>query len=88
MKRHLVMDLYFGDQIEEAHEEWREGNPNIDKCKVKVKLSEGGECFAYFYSDMASFCAKIGIKPSYYWHSNTHEPLYDVTHYKILKKVE
>jgi len=84
MKRHQVMDLFFGDMTETIDEEWKTGIPDTDRCKVKVKLSNGNEKFAYFYADKARINAMIG-ESAHFWHSQTHEPLYNVTHYKMLK---
>lgn len=89
MKRHLVMDLFHGNQTEELGE-WKETDkalPDVPKaCKVKAKLSCGGEVFAYFYKDQAIWVEKHGQKRSYFWNSKTHEPLFNVTHWKSLKE--
>ncbi len=93
MKRHQVMDLFSSHLTEEVDGPWNEitdrssSLPQTDRkgLKVKVKLDDGTETFAYFYKDKAEWIAAHGIKPSYFWHSKTHESLLNVTHWKNLK---
>lgn len=54
--------------------------------KVKVKLNDNRECFAFFYPDKMSWIAFYGEKPAYFWNSKTKEPLFNVTHWKYLKQ--
>ena len=88
MRRHLIMDLFHGQQTEEVESDWikvEDALPTDESCKVKAKLSTGNEVFAYFYLDQASRFSKYGIKPCHFWHSSTHESLFNVTHWKNLK---
>lgn len=52
MKRHLVMDLFWGNQ-KESIGEWKEFPKERPQKHGKkwVKLADDSELFAYFYSD-------------------------------------
>ncbi len=86
MKRHLVMDLYYGNKTEVVDGPWNdvEKLPDCSKCKVKVKLINKSERFAYFYLDKAHFILPLGVL-SYFWDCQTKEPLENVTHWKYIK---
>jgi hypothetical protein len=91
-KRHEVMDM-FNKNINEEIGEWEDINEKMPKCKgrgckVKVKLSTLTETFAYYYVDMKEWIAKYGKKPCYFWDCHTKEPLFNVTHWKILNPKE
>ena len=78
------MDLYHKNQKETIDEEWRTGIPDKNRCKVKVQLSNGDEIFAYFYADKGQLFGMLGGS-THFWNSETHKPIYNVTHYKMLK---
>lgn len=83
MKRNQVMDLYHGHRAEEIGD-WQDIEKGLPKHdgkgnKVKVKLSNGDEFFAYFYPDI-NFCK------FHFWHSVFHEPIKNVKHFKYLKE--
>ncbi len=89
MKRHLVMDLYHCNQTEEIGE-WKpieKGLPETKEkgIKVKVKLTNGMELFAYFYPDKCHWIATYGQEPCHFWSCITHEPMFDVMEWKSLK---
>lgn len=86
MRRHLVMDLYHSQETEEIGE-WKNVDklPDVQSCKVKVKLDNGSETFAYFYNNACSWGHKYGIKVCYFWHSNTHEAITNVKEWKMVK---
>ncbi len=89
MKRHLVMDLFHGYQNEVVEGDWNkisEKDPEFksESGKVRVKLHNGNETFAYYYKDKCMHAAK-SYKPTHFWNSNTHEPIYDVSEWIYLK---
>lgn len=58
MKRHTVMELFHSTQKQAEDCDWidiKTQLPKEDKCKIKVKLKDESEIFAYFYSDRANF---------------------------------
>ncbi len=55
-------------------------------AKVKVRLSDQTELFAYFYPDKCQWIENYGKKPSYFWNCSTKEPLFNVTHWRTLKE--
>ena len=78
LKRHLVMDLYHADQTETVNDSWNDVLqilPNLNRCKVKVRTSNGNETFAYYYYDLSSF-----------WDCTTKETIDNVTHWISLKE--
>ena len=84
------MNILFADQIEPIDQLWKEVE-NLPKCerigcKVKVKLNDLTEKFAYFYPDMMIWISDYGKQPSYFWDCQTKEPLFNVTHWNYLKK--
>lgn len=86
MKRFQVMDLFHGDETEEDEGPWKDvkhENPKMTSkgIKVKVKLTDNSEEFAYYFSD----CSPLlnGFK---WWGCHSHDPLTNVTHFKYLKK--
>ena len=88
MKRHLVMDLFHGKKTEDDGDWIPFINPNQlekNKDKVKVKLSNGIECFAYFYRDKSPI---LGYAAESFWECSTRAPLTNVTHFKYLKEKE
>ncbi len=96
MKRHQVMDLFHCNQTEPIGE-WNKidyeylsnlPQPESRGCKVKVKLSDLSETFAYFYKDKCQWIESYGGKPSYFWECSSKEPLNDVIEWKKLKEVE
>jgi hypothetical protein len=94
MKRHEVMDLFHGKETTPIGE-WTKFDENYNStlpvgksCKVKVKLSDETETFVYYYDDKCSWIVYYGQKPSYFWDCVTKEPLFNVTHWKMLENVE
>jgi hypothetical protein len=53
-------------------------------AKVKVRLSDKSEVFAFFYPDKMQWISFYGEKACYFWHSKTRLPLFNVTHWKSL----
>jgi len=97
MKRHEVMDLFWARYSEEVEGHWNEIDKNYQNtfpkitgkgAKVKVKLSDDAETFAYYYPDQAIWISSYGFKPSYFWDCISKEPLFNVTHWKYLKEPE
>ncbi len=91
MKRHLVMDLIHGKKTEEDGDWIPFINANQlhnARDKVKVKLSNGNNVFAYFYRDKGGFINDYTQDTSYFWDCQTKEPLFNVTHFKYLKEKE
>lgn len=87
MKRHEVMDLYFGHQKEVVEGLWNDVNESLPKkrnCKVRVKTIDGNETFAYFFADKCNFGPFVTHK-SYFWQCVTKEELMNFTHWKDLK---
>jgi len=86
MKRHLVMDLHHGNQIKEVGD-WKSVDtlPNIKSCKVKVKMNDDSETFAYFYLDAAVWVQKYGIKSCHFWDCKTKEQIFDVKEWKMVE---
>ncbi len=85
LKRHLVMDLYHGNQTEPVEGSWNEANkvlPDCKSCKVKVKNADGNELFAYFYQDGA---AKFYNPPCKFWDCSSKQPLNNISHWKALR---
>ncbi len=87
MKRHLVMDLYYGNQTEVVDGPWNgvENLPDCTECKVKVILNNESETFAYFYRDKPYFISPIGVL-SHFWDCKMKEPLENVLYWKYLKE--
>ena len=88
MKRNSIMDVFHRNRIAEMGEwfNFPENKPRSDSDKVKVRLSDENEIYAYYYADKAQWIAKYGYKPSYFWDSKTHEPLLNVTSWKYLEE--
>ena len=87
------MDLLHGNLNEEVEGPWNEikyDTPQIQRkaAKVKVKLSDDSEKFAYYYDDKCSWISIYGQKTSYFWCCATKEPLYNVSYWKYLKEKE
>jgi len=80
------MDLFFANHTELEEGDWKDvkHSPKHLYCKVMAKLKDGSMVCAYFYTDAASWIMRYGAKSCSYWHSQTHEPLFDVTHWKLL----
>jgi len=90
MKRHQVMDLWYGNLTNEVEGPWNNTEEGLPKkvfkgCKVKVKLSNGNETFAYFYEDKMISFSKFGIKPASFWECRSKEPLENVVQWKYLE---
>ena len=88
MKRHQVMDLFYGHLNESVDGPWNViefSLPNTNHCKVLVKLSDGTEKFAYYYADRAQWIESVGYQSSYFWDCRTKEPLLNVVAWKLLK---
>ncbi len=90
MKRHQVMDLFWGSSSEEIGE-WNHikdslPQPKSNGMKVKVKLDDGTQKYAYFYKDKALWIEKYGMKPSYFWDCRTKDPIFNVEEWKEIKK--
>ena len=86
------MDLFHSHE-EEMIGEWNEikenysnSLPNRKSCKLKVRLSNKLETFAYFYEDKCQWIGFYGQKPCYFWDCKTKEPLHNVTHWKSLRE--
>lgn len=84
------MDLFHGTRNEPVEGPWNKIQdclPANQTDKVRVKLNDDIEMNAYFYADRASGLAQHiqQCKPSYFWNSNTKEPLYNVIAWKYLK---
>lgn len=89
MKRHQVMDLFWGNQAEEIGK-WKNVAEELPKpprigCKIKVRLSDGRETYAYFYKDKCRWIETHGQKPAYFWECRSKEPLFNVVEWKELK---
>lgn len=86
MKRNLVMDLFEGKRTEEIGEwhDFSKSSPKLKKDKVKIKCQNGDECFAYYYEDRGLSSLHENSR-SHFWHTETHEPIHNVTHWKYLK---
>ncbi len=81
MKRHQVMDLWHGNYTEPVGE-WIKVEDNLPNpisrgCKVRVKLIDQSETFAYYYQDMT------GV----FFDCRTKEPLDNVIEWKKLTEV-
>jgi hypothetical protein len=81
-RRHRVMDLYCSDVNQETGE-WKKIQDNlpissdVSGVKVKVRLKNMTEMFAYFYTD---------LYPPTFWDCAKKEPLYDVVEWINLKE--
>lgn len=81
MRRHEIMDLFFGDCNEQVGD-WHkieDGLPQVKSkgTKVRVRLSNQIELFAYFYEDKCKF-----------WDSSSKQLLFNVTHWRAVKEPE
>jgi hypothetical protein len=89
MKRHEVMDLFHGHMIEEVDGPWISVEKSLPDCKhtkVKAKLNNGDEVYAYFYADKAIKFNIFGIIPCHFWHCMSRDQLFNVTDWKYLKE--
>jgi hypothetical protein len=80
MKRTLIMDLFHGNKTREIGEWNNIKNLPNEHCKVKLKLKDNTECFAYYYSD---------IPKAHFWHIPTQEYILDndIISWKHLEEV-
>jgi len=64
--------------------EWIDAEKELPKqsAVIKVKLDNGDETKAYFYKDKMHWVEYYGKKTSYWWHKETKEPLFNVTHWE------
>ena len=88
MKRHQVMDLFYAKITEEdgCWHKVEDGLPDCKSTKVKVRLSNGDETYAYYYDDKAIKFEKYRITPCHFWHASSHDALLNVTDWKKLKE--
>jgi hypothetical protein len=94
-KRFEVYDIYYWDKSEVEDCDWKIFNPNKSStfpkpdgkgCKVRIKMKNGDEGFAYFCKDKMIWASRNGI--AYFWTCDRfHSPIYDefVTHWKPIK---
>jgi len=72
--------------------EWisvEEKTPDVFAGKFRVKMKDGSETDAFFYSDGIAWIAFYGQKTSKWWSADrktNHERLDDVTHWKEIYK--
>lgn len=92
MRRHQVMDLFHGNETNIDEGTWNEiqkGKPNHKTCKVKLRLKNGDEVFAYFYKDggLQGHLYSEKERP-YFWHCQTKDyiPNHDITHWILAKE--
>ena len=78
MKRHTVMDLFYDHLKDPVDGDWNEYKPNIQRCKLLVKLKDDSQTYAYFYGD--------GAHGHYFWSCKSKEPLDNVKTWKFLKE--
>lgn len=85
MKRHAVMDMLYRDRTEVLDGPWNsEDIPEVDSCKVKVRIEDGKEMFAYFYRDMG-IISPGQTEAGYFWCCVDRKPIWGVTHWIGLK---
>lgn len=68
--------------------EWISVKDRKPKCfatTVNVKIKNGEECKAHFYSDGMSWISFYGQKSTAWWEYKTGNPLYDITHWMPLE---
>ncbi len=78
MKRHLVMDLFHGNQntpVGEWHDLQKE-SPNSRSVKVLVEMSNQTQAFAYYYRDKRN--------DYHFWECKSHLPISEVVKWKYL----
>ena len=85
------MDLVYGNRTEEVEGPWNDIENALPISenkgeKVKVKLKNGDELFAYFYEDKCQWIQNSGGTPCYFWDCQTKEPLFYVEKWKYLKE--
>lgn len=57
--------------------------PEVKSDIFKVRLEDGEEVWAYFYSDQCSHLNRyFNVKNTYWWDKKTKKPLYNVTHWR------
>ena len=92
LKRHQVSDLFYGNHTEVAEGPWHLFDSQYpDKTiealknhrKIRVQLKNGVETCAYFYPDKCAW-ASMMYEPSYFWDTQTKEPLHDVVGWKLM----
>lgn len=80
------MDIFYGNLWNAVEGDWNsiEKLPNIIRCKLKVKLSDYSEVFAYFYEDKAPI---MGEATHHFWNCSTKDyiPIESISHWKHLK---
>lgn len=87
MKRHQVMDLFYGSYKKVEDGEWKDAKQHPERrCKVLAKLKNGNdtaEVFAYFYPDKCAIpSASIHM---YFCSCKDHLPLDEfITHWKYI----
>ncbi len=86
MKRSQVMGLFHANQTEETGE-WIDIKtlPNSQSDKVKLKLKDLSECFAYYYRDPPSFAPSN----AHFWLVNKNNEYVlneDIIAWKLLKE--
>lgn len=82
------MDLFHGNEKTEIGP-WinvEDKLPEVDRCKVRVKLQNLEEKFAYFFRDRCGW--NPYVRHSYFWTCDSREPIFDVMEWKYLKKEE
>ncbi len=72
------MDLFHGYKTQEDGPwiEIKDKHYPDKRTKVKVKLANDNETFAYYYDDLST----------HFWECTTRDPLSNVTHWKALKE--
>lgn len=85
------MEIFRGKQTEEMGD-WISIEKELPTFqggngKVAIKINDTDSTHAFFCEDMCAWVAPI-LKPSYFWHCKTHEPIRGVTHFKYLKEKE
>ena len=82
------MDLFYADVNEEAGE-WIDIKipPKLRNCKIKLKLKDHSECFAYYYDSLP-----LGIpSKAHWWLANRHDQYLleqDILSYKYLRSLK
>lgn len=93
MKRQEIIRLLHGHLKEIVDGPWndiKEKLPDKPSCKVKIRLIDGTETFAFFYRDQARIAGRSNheTEPTYFWHCRVDEwySLKDITHWIHLKE--
>jgi hypothetical protein len=81
------MNLFHGHQTEELEGDWNSFDrlPEFKSGKVKAKLSDDSEVFAYFYQDQCQFAKSMYKELSHFWDCVNHDPIHNVKAWKYLK---